>query len=138
MKVGVVTAEFNADITDALRLGAVETLNAAGAEIVEVSVAGALELPVVAVALAAQCDAVVAIGAVIEGETDHYVHVATQTSAALMQASMQTGTPIGNAVLTVREYSHARERSLPGAGNKGAEAAEAAMRAAEVLANLAD
>ncbi len=78
----------------------------------------------------------VAIGAVIEGETDHYVHVCTQTSAGLMQVSVESGIPIGNAVLTVREYQHARDRSLPGPGNKGAEAVEAVLQALTAIGSI--
>jgi 6,7-dimethyl-8-ribityllumazine synthase len=81
-------------------------------------------------------DAVVAIGAVIEGETDHYEHVATQTSNAITQIGLATGIPIGNAVLTVRDIGHARERSRPGPGNKGAEAASAAITMANVLRGI--
>lgn len=139
LRIGVVTASFNADITSPLREGALGELEAAGiSDIVDVQVAGALELPVVVKALSATCDAVIAIGAVIEGETDHYVHVCTQTSAGLMQVSIETGVPIGNAVLTVREYEQARERSLPGPGNKGAEAVQAALEAVAAILSLRD
>ena len=136
---GVVTAAFNADITGPLREGAIQALRDAGvADVIDVEVAGALELPVLAKALARTCDAVIAIGAVIEGETDHYEHVTTQTSAGLMQVSIETGVPVGNAVLTVREYEHARERSLPGPGNKGAEAVQAALQAVAAIRSLGD
>lgn len=139
LRVGVVTASFNADITAPLREAALAALRSAGVSaVVDVQVAGALELPVVAKALAATCHAVIAIGAVIEGETDHYVHVCTQTSQGLMQVSIETGVPIGNAVLTVREYEHARERSLPGPGNKGAEAVEAALEAVAAIRSLSN
>ncbi len=137
LRVAVVTAAFNADITRALREGALHALREAGvSDVVDVEVAGALELPVLAKVLARTCDAVIAIGAVIEGETDHYEHVSTQTSAGLMRVSIETGVPVGNAVLTVREYEHARERSLPGPGNKGAEAVEAALQAVAAIRSL--
>ena len=136
-RIGVVTADFNGDITAPLRQGALAALSAAGVDdVVDVAVAGALELPVVAKVLAGSCDAVVAIGAVIEGETDHYVHACTQTSAGLMQVSVESGIPIGNAVLTVREYQHARDRSLPGPGNKGAEAVEAVLQALTAIGSI--
>lgn len=137
VRVAVVTAAFNADITGPLREGAMQALREAGvSDVVDIEVAGALELPVLAKTLAGTCDAVVAIGAVIEGETDHYEHVSTQTSAGLMQVSIETGVPVGNAVLTVRDYQHARERSLPGPGNKGAEAVHAALRAVTAIRSL--
>lgn len=137
LSVGVVVSSFNASITDGLLEGALAWLDQEGVGAVTVvRVDGALELPVVARALASHHQAVVAIGAVIEGETDHYHHVATQASAGLMSVSTDLGVPVGNALLTVRDVNQARERSLPGAGNKGAEAAEAAVVAAQALAAL--
>lgn len=136
--VAVVVSSFNESITQPLcdgALGALADLHVDAPRVVTVN--GALELPVVAKALAAHYDAVVAIGAVIEGETDHYEHVATQCSRGLMDVSLQTGVPIGNAVLTVRNVQHALERSQPGPGNKGAEAAEAAVAAALAIKSLA-
>jgi 6,7-dimethyl-8-ribityllumazine synthase len=130
LKVGVAVASFNAFVTDGLLQGALEALAAAG-------VPGSFELPVVARALAESGhDCVVALGAVIKGETDHYTHVATQSIAGLRQVAVETGVPVGLGVLTARTAAQARARSLPGAGNKGAEAAEAAVRAADALRRL--
>ena len=138
LRVGVVVAGFNASITEGLLEGAMEALRSAGApDPTVVRVPGAFELPVAARALAeAGCDCVVALGAVIEGETDHYQHVATQSSAGLMQVSVATGVPVALGVLTVRQVAHAVERSRPGPVNKGAEAAEAAVRAAQAIRML--
>lgn len=137
LSVGVVLSSFNEPITRPLCDGALEALAALGIESPRVvTVSGALEVPVVAKALAQQYDAVVAIAAVIEGETDHYEHVATQCSRGLMDVSLQTGVPVGNAVLTVRDVQHAIDRSRPGPGNKGAEAAEAAVAAALAIRSL--
>ena len=99
-----------------------------------VHVPGAFELPVVVARLAtAGYDAVVALGAVIAGETDHYEHVATQCAAGLRQVAITSGIPVGFGVLTARDPNHAAARSRPGPGNKGAEAAEAAVRTARAL-----
>ena len=137
LKVGLVVATFNEAITEPLAQGAIDQLEALGVDTVTVvRVPGALEVPAVAKALAQGHDAVVAVGAVIEGETDHYEHVATQASAGLMQVSLDTGVPVGSAVLTVRSAAHAVDRSRPGPGNKGAEAAEAAVIAANALKAL--
>ncbi len=137
LAVGVVVATFNEAITEPLADGALERLAALGVtSVTVVRVPGALEVPVVAKALARSNDAIIAVGAVIEGETDHYEHVATQASAGLMQVSLDTGVPVGSAVLTVRSAAHAVERSRPGPGNKGAEAAEAAVIAANALRRL--
>ncbi|MBN2113785.1 MAG: 6,7-dimethyl-8-ribityllumazine synthase [Acidimicrobiia bacterium] len=138
IKVGVAVASFNAFVTDGLLQGALEALTAGGApEPVVLRVAGSFELPVAARALAeAGCEAVVALGAVIKGETDHYEHVATQAIAGLQQVALQTGVPVALGVLTARRADQARERSLPGPGNKGAEAAQAALQAATALRRL--
>lgn len=134
---GVITATFNGDITGPLADGARAALDQAGVtDVINVEVAGALEIPVVALAMADKCDIIVVSGAVIEGETDHYKYVCEQTLNGLTHVSMTTGVPIGNAVLTVREYEHARERSMPGPGNKGAEAAEAALIALSAVRSV--
>ncbi len=128
-RVGVVVATFNETITEALAQGAVAVLSEAGVEQIDiVRVPGALELGVTALALIeAGCDAVVCIGAVIKGETDHYEYVCSESARAITEVGLRTGRPVGNAVLTVREYEHAVDRSQPGPSNKGAEAAEAVL-----------
>ncbi len=138
LRVAVVVAEFNAAVTAGLLTGALAALAAAGIEDPPVvRVPGAFELPVAAGRLAgAGFDAIVALGAVIEGETDHYEHVATQSIAGLRQVTVATGVPVGLGVLTVRRAEQAMERSRPGPGNKGAEAAEAALRTARVLREI--
>ncbi len=137
LSVGVVVSDFNSEFTEPMLAAAQDTLKLAGVEnVTVVHVAGALELPVASAALAAQHDAVIAIGAVIEGETDHYEHVATQASAGLMRVSLDTGIPIGNALLTVREVAHAEARTRPGPENKGSEAARACVQAAQTLRSL--
>ena len=138
LKVGVAVASFNAFVTDGLLQGALQALAAAGVpDPVVLRVAGAFELPVAARGLVdAGCDAVVALGAVIKGETDHYEHVATQAIAGLQQVAVQTGVPVGLGVLTARKPEQARERALLGPANKGAEAVEAALLAANALRRL--
>ena len=138
-RVGVVVSSFNAAITGPMADAAVKTLEQAGVdEVILVEVSGALEIPVTALRLLEHgCEAVVAVGAVIKGETDHYEHVAGETVRGIGEVSLRTGRPVGNAVLTVREYDHAVDRSLPGPGNKGAEAATAVVHACRVLAGLA-
>ena len=138
LKIGVAVASFNAFVTGGLLQGALAALAGAGVDDpIVLRVAGAFELPVAARALvAAGCDGVVALGAVIKGETDHYEHVATQAIAGLQQVAVQTGVPVTLGVLTARQADQARARSLPGPGNKGAEAAQAAVRAAGALRRL--
>lgn len=138
LRVGVAVSTFNAFVTEGLLEGALGVLERAGcAEVTVVRVPGSFELPLVCRALAESgCQAVVALGAVIRGETDHYEHVAAQAAHGLRQVMLETGVPVAFGVLTTRETAHARERSRPGGGNKGAEAAEAAVRTAAALRSL--
>lgn len=137
-KAGIVMSVFNENITSKLRDGAIDALRELGVQdIVVARVLGSLEVGVVAQGLIDHgCDVVVAVGAVIKGETDHYEFVATESSRALTDVALKTGRPVGNAVLTVREYEHALDRCLPGPSNKGREAAEAAVAAFRVLSGL--
>ncbi|MFQ5947489.1 MAG: 6,7-dimethyl-8-ribityllumazine synthase [Acidimicrobiia bacterium] len=138
LRVGVAASQFNEFVTEGLLQGALEALRGAGgSEVTVVRVAGALELPLVVRALAESGhDCVIALGAVIQGETDHYEHVASQASAGLRAMAIETGVPVGFGLLTAREVEQARERSVPGPGNKGAEAAAAAVRAACAIREL--
>lgn len=140
LRVGLAVADFNGAITQGLLSGALEVLASAGApDPVVLTVPGAFELPVAAKALVdAGCDCVVALGAVILGETDHYHHVATQAASGLQQVSVATGIPVAFGVLTAQKASQAAERSVPGPANKGAEAAEAAVRTANALRVVRD
>lgn len=140
-RVGIVCASFNEPITRPMREAAARALGDAGiADVPIVEVPGALEIPVVALAMIERggCDGVVAIGAVIKGETDHYEHVAAEGTRGIGEVALRTGRPVGNALLTVRDHEHAVERSRPGPGNKGAEAAEAVIAVLEVLDGIED
>ncbi len=138
MRIAVVRSIFNAPVTAGLLEGALAALEEAGAtEIRVVDVPGAFELPLAARVLADRgYDAVIALGAVILGETDHYEHIARQTSEGLMRVMLDTGVPVTFGVLTVRDEVHALVRSTPGPGNKGREAAEAAIGMAGVLRSI--
>jgi len=138
LRIGVVFSSFNAKITGGLLTGALLYLNESGAEPAHlVEVPGAFELPLAAQkVIAAGVDAVVALGAVVEGETDHYEHVAHRASEGLMRVMLDTGVPVSFGILTARDVDHAMERSAPGPGNKGAEAAAAAVGTALALQRL--
>lgn len=135
LRIGVVTAVFNDSITSGLKTGAIEFLEESGVvEILVMDVPGAFELPLFAQRLAlGGCDAVVCLGAVIMGDTDHYEHVAHRASEGLMRVQLDTGVPIGFGILTVHTVDAAVVRSRPGEANKGREAAIAAVQAARVL-----
>lgn len=139
LRVGLVVSRFNAPITTPMRQAALKVLTDAGvAEVPVFEVPGALEIPVAALALIERggCDGVVAIGAVIKGETDHYEYVAAEASRGIGEVALRTGRPVANALLTVRDYDHAVERSRPGPGNKGGEAAEAVLEVLRGMASL--
>lgn len=137
LSVGVVVSRFAKFDPQPLLDGALRFLEEAGVEkVVVVEVAGALEAPVIAAVLAKTMDAVVALGAVIKGETDHYHHVASQSAAGLARVALDTGTPVANGVLTVRNALAAAARSRPGLDNRGREAAVAALVAANALRSL--
>jgi 6,7-dimethyl-8-ribityllumazine synthase len=136
--VGVAVAMFNEAITGKLLSGALTALRDLGVDrVVVMRVPGALELGIACQALLrAGCEAAVAVGAVIKGETDHYEYVSTEASRAVTEVALAHGRPVGNAVLTVREYEQAVDRSLPGPSNKGFEAAHAAVEAFRMLEGL--
>jgi 6,7-dimethyl-8-ribityllumazine synthase len=139
MKVAIVAARFNEHITKPLVDGALEVLEKAGAKKRAVLwVPGALELPLAAMRLIAakKPDAVVCIGCVIEGDTDHYLHVSTAASSGVAQVSLQTGVVVTNAILTVRTEQQALDRAGGKVGNKGAEAALAAIETVTALRAL--
>jgi 6,7-dimethyl-8-ribityllumazine synthase len=129
---------FNRPVTDGLVAGARAVLAELGAseqDVVVFDVPGAFELPLAARA-AARCgrfDAVIALGAVIQGETDHYEHVAREASSGLAAVMRETGVPVAFGVLTVREAEQAQRRAAPGPENKGGEAARAAVLLLDTL-----
>jgi 6,7-dimethyl-8-ribityllumazine synthase len=135
LRIGVVTGLFNGSITEGLKEGALEYLSEAETdEVIVVDAPGAFEIPLIANALTrAGVDAVVCLGAVIEGDTDHYAHVANRASEGLMRVQIDTGVPIAFGILTVRDIADAEIRSVPGPDNKGREAAHAAVMTALTL-----
>jgi 6,7-dimethyl-8-ribityllumazine synthase len=141
LRVAVVRAGFHPEVADGLLSGALQALREMGAADEAVTVAdvpGAFELPLAARAAArsGRFDAVVALGAVIRGETDHYEHIAREATAGLAAVARETGVPVGFGLLTVGDLGQARARSAPGPGNKGAEAARAAVAMVHVLRKL--
>jgi 6,7-dimethyl-8-ribityllumazine synthase len=138
LRIGIATAHWNQNITDKLLSGALGRLEELDVgDVTVVRVPGALELPLACKKLAeAGCDAVVAIGAVVKGETDHYEIVVRESARGLTLASLDTGVPITNAILAVHEYGLALERAGTGGDNKGIEATDAALSMAMALRGL--
>ncbi|MGB3470127.1 MAG: 6,7-dimethyl-8-ribityllumazine synthase [Erythrobacter sp.] len=124
----IVEARFYAHLNDMLIEGAKAAITAAGHEAEVLTVPGALEVPG-AISLAADTGdyaGFVAIGVVIRGETYHFEIVAGESARAIMALTMD-GIPIGNGILTTENEAQALVRSDPGQGNKGGEAAKAAL-----------
>jgi 6,7-dimethyl-8-ribityllumazine synthase len=138
LHLGIAAALWNQAITDRLLSGALGRLEALGIDqVTVVRVPGALELPLACKELArAGCDAVVAIGTVIEGDTDHYRIVVDESSRGITLVALETGIPVANAILAVHEYQHALDRAGTGQDNKGVEAVDAAVATARALHEL--
>ena len=141
-RVVIAAARFNRLVTDLLVSGAVEELRRHGVEQADVDLAwvpGAVELPLAAERLAAtgRYAGVVAIGAVVRGSTPHFDHVAGQAAAGLAAVTRATGVPVAFGVLTCDTMEQALDRAGGKAGNKGAEAAVAAIEQANVLREAA-
>ncbi|MDQ0380798.1 6,7-dimethyl-8-ribityllumazine synthase [Amycolatopsis thermophila] len=140
LRLGIVATRWHAKITDALLENALAAVREAklNEEPTVVRVAGAVELPVVAQALARTHDAVVALGVVIRGGTPHFEYVCDAVTAGLTRVALDEGTPVGNGVLTCDTEQQALDRSgLPGSKeDKGREATQAALDAARVLRSL--
>lgn len=134
----IVVGRFNHHVVDSLVEGAVDSLVRHGvdAEHIDiVHVPGAWELPLAVkrVLKTVKPDAVIALGAVIRGGTPHFEYVAGGCNAALGNLQLEFDTPLANGVLTVNSIEQAIERSGTKAGNKGAEAAMAAMEMVSLL-----
>jgi 6,7-dimethyl-8-ribityllumazine synthase len=141
LRVALLHAAFNEEVVAGLLLGAraaLKEMGAADKDIEAIQVPGAFELPLAARAAAqyGRFDAVVALGAVIRGETDHYEHIAREVSAGLAAVARDAMVPVGFGVLTVEQEAQARTRSQAGPANKGAEAARAAVTMVHVLREL--
>jgi 6,7-dimethyl-8-ribityllumazine synthase len=139
----VVEARYYEDIGAMLYQGALLALGAAGASVETFSAPGALEIPAtVSIALDAAeragrpFEGVVTLGCVIRGETYHFEIVAGESSRALMDLSVARRLPLGNGILTVETVAQAEERADPQRGDKGGDAARAALAIAALKRSL--
>ena len=141
-RVGIVVSSWNSEITDALKEGALEVLNAAGVKSDNLPVhmvPGAFELPLGAKLLmdaTRPCDAVIAIGAVIRGETAPFDYVCNAASQGILRVSLDTGKPTLFCVLTDDTIEQSRARSGGEHGNKGVEAAVACLQMLDLKSTL--
>ena len=138
LRVGIVAARWHAELTDQLVARAVAAAQACSAEVEVVRVAGSVEIPVVAQALARRHDAVVALGVVVRGDTAHFDYVCRSVTDGLTRVALDCSVPVAHGVLTVNTVDQARDRAgLPGSTeDKGWDSTVAALDAAVVLARL--
>lgn len=139
-RIGVAIARFNEDITSQLLDGARAALAAAGVDdVTEVWAPGAYELPLLAQHLAdAGCDAVVALGCVIRGDTGHYDFVAGECASGLQRVQLDTGKPVVFGVLTTENHAQAVDRAAVDRMNKGGEAVDTAIEMIQTIASIKD
>lgn len=133
LRLAIAVARFNAPITEKLLAGALDAAKGATVEVVKVP--GSFELPLMAKALAesGRFDAVVAIGAVIRGDTAHFDFVAGEAAAGLMRAALDTGVPVAFGVITTENQQQAEDRAGGIHGNKGFDAAMTAIEMVHLL-----
>jgi len=141
LKFGIVAARFNEFIVSKLVGGALDTLHrheTADHDIDVAWVPGAFEIPLAAKKMveSGKYDAVLCLGAVIRGSTTHYDYVCNEVSKGVAQVGLQTGVPTIFGVVTTENIEQAIERAGTKAGNKGADAAMAAMEMASLLGKL--
>jgi 6,7-dimethyl-8-ribityllumazine synthase len=138
-RVGIVVSRFNARVGEGLLTGALKALAESGVserDVLVVTVPGALETPLALQRLAQSddFDALVALGAVIRGETYHFEIVAEQSASGVAGVQLEFGVPIGNGILTTENEGQALDR----AATKGYEAAQAALELANLLVAIDD
>lgn len=142
MKIGIVASRFNEFIVEQLLEGALDALKKKGIDdrdIVIAWVPGAFELPLAAEKMAqtGKIDAVISLGTVIRGGTPHFDYVAGECARGIREASQRHGIPVAFGVLTTDTIEQALERAGPGEGNKGFDAAMAAIDTAIALEQMA-
>jgi 6,7-dimethyl-8-ribityllumazine synthase len=138
VKVAIVVSRFNEEITSGLLAGAREALAEGGlreGDIAVFHVPGAFEIPLAAqrAAESGAFAAVICLGCLIKGDTMHFEYIADAASRGIMRVGLDTGVPVSFGVLTTLTEAQAVERAAPGPGNKGREAAAAAVEMVRVL-----
>ncbi|MDQ6801642.1 MAG: 6,7-dimethyl-8-ribityllumazine synthase [Acidobacteriota bacterium] len=135
LRFGIIASRFNDEIVSGLLRGALDCLaehGAAGDAISVYRVPGAFEIPTLARALPPEFDALIALGCILRGDTPHFEFLSNQVTMQLSQYSMQAKLPVAFGVLTCDTMQQAIDRSSSGPGNKGWEAALAAIEMASL------
>jgi len=141
LKISLIASRFNEFISAKLLEGALDCLRRHGIneeDLRIIWVPGSFEIPIVAkqLALKKEDDAIIALGAIIKGATDHYNYVASEVAKGIAATSLETGVPIIFGVLTTDTIEQAIERAGTKLGNKGFNAALSAIELAQLLKNL--
>ena len=141
MRFGLVVSQFNSLVTERLQAGAIDALCRHGAreeDIVVVQVPGAFDIPLFAKRMAAsgRYDALVCLGAVIKGETPHFDYISAAMTQGIKEVTLAHGLPVTFGVLTTESVEQALDRAGAKAGNKGFEAALAAIEMVNALREL--
>ncbi len=141
LRFGFIAARFNDFVVEPLIRGAVDALKRHGAtekQIEIVRVPGAFDIPIVArkMALSRRYDALLALGAVVRGQTPHFDYVAGECASGISRIALESGVPIAFGVLTTDTMEQAVDRAGGKAGNKGADAALVAIEMANLLRRL--
>jgi 6,7-dimethyl-8-ribityllumazine synthase len=139
LKIGIVVGRFNDYITKNLLDGAIGTLEAHGVDHEHIDTAwvpGAFEIPLIAQEMAPNYDAMITLGIVIRGSTPHFDYVCKEAASGIAAASLQARKPIIFGVLTTDTIEQAVERAGTKMGNKGADAAVAAIEMANLLKDI--
>jgi 6,7-dimethyl-8-ribityllumazine synthase len=133
MRLGIVASRFNQEITGELLKRAREEAKKLGVDLTVVEVPGALEIPLALqwMAQSGRHDALVAVGAVIRGETHHFEVVANESARGVSEVALESGIPVANAILTTDDEAQAKARL-----DKGAEGVRAAVEMAKLKASI--
>jgi 6,7-dimethyl-8-ribityllumazine synthase len=138
LKIGIVLSRFNQFISERLLEGAIDALYRLGAQEDNISifkVPGSFEIPLVAkkIAQAKRVDGIIALGAIIRGDTPHFDFLSAEVTKGLAQISMEDGIPVSNGVLTVDTIEQGIERAGSKAGNKGTDSAFALVETLNLI-----
>ncbi len=139
LEFAIVVSRFNRLFSQQLLDGALDSLLRHGADEENISVTwvpGSFEIPLAASRAAESADAVICLGALVRGETPHFDYVAAEAAKGIAQTSLKTQKPVIFGLITTDTLEQAIERSGTKAGNKGADAAEAAIEMADVMRQL--
>ena len=139
LRFGVIASRFNDEIVSGLLDGALQCLARHGVREEDVElfrVPGAFEIPTLARKLAGRYDALVALGCLLRGDTPHFDFISAQVTNELSRVAVDTQSPVAYGVITCNTYEQAAERSANGSGNKGWEAALAAIEMANLFRRM--